>query len=65
MGTLRSAQPPHDRGPREPWNLFVEDLPSFWRLFYAVVRDRGERSVVVVEIVDYRTYDGWVRRRGR
>jgi len=46
-------------------NLFVEDLPSFWRLLYTVVRDRGERYVVVVEIVDHRTYDGWFRRRNR
>ena len=46
-------------------NLFVEDLPSFWRLLYTVVRDRGERYIVVVEIVDRRTYDRWFRRRGR
>ncbi len=46
-------------------NLFVEDLPSFWRLLYTVVRDRGERYIVVVEIVDHRTYDGWFRRRNR
>ena len=31
-------------------NLFVEDLSSFWELLYTVVRDRGERYVVVVEI---------------
>jgi hypothetical protein len=46
-------------------NLFVEDLPSFWRLLYSIVRDRGERYIVVVEIVDHRTYDGWFRGRGR
>ena len=46
-------------------NLFVEDLPSFWRLLYTVVRDRGERYVVVVEIVDHQTYDGWFHRRSR
>ena len=44
-------------------NLFVEDLPSFWRLFYTIVRDRGERYMVLVEIVDHRTYDRWFRRR--
>ena len=38
-------------------NLFVEDLPSFWRLLYTIVRNRGERYIVVVEIVDHRTYD--------
>ena len=42
-------------------NLFVEDLPSFWRLLYTIVRDRGERYIVIVEIVDHRTYDGWFR----
>jgi hypothetical protein len=46
-------------------NLFVEDLPSFWRLLYAVVRNRAERYIVIVEIVDHRTYDGWFRRRNR
>ena len=46
-------------------NLFVEDLPSFCRLLYTIVRDRGERHIVVVEIVDHRTYDGWFRGRGR
>jgi len=46
-------------------NLFVEDLPSFWRLLYTIVRDRGERHIVVVEIVDHRTYDGWSRSRSR
>src|SRR5881628_419680 len=46
-------------------NLFVEDLPSFWRLRYTIVRDRGERYIVVVEIVDHPTYDGWFRGRHR
>ena len=46
-------------------NLFVEDLPSFWRLLYSIVRDRGERYIVIVEIVDHRAYDGWFRGRGR
>ncbi len=46
-------------------DLFVEDLPSFWRLLYTVVRDRGERHIVVVEVVDHRTYDGWFRGRNR
>jgi len=46
-------------------NLFVEDLPSFWRVLYSIVRDRGERYIVIVEIVDHRTYDGWFRGRGR
>jgi len=46
-------------------NLFVEDLPSFWRLLYTIVRDRGERYVVIVEIVDHRAYDRWFSGRGR
>lgn len=40
-------------------NLYVEDLPSFWRLLYTIVRDRGERYIVVVEIVDHETYSRW------
>jgi hypothetical protein len=46
-------------------NLFVEDLASFWRLLYTIVRDRGARYIVVVEIVDRETYDRWFRSRGR
>jgi hypothetical protein len=46
-------------------NLFVEDFPSFWRLLYTIVRDRGARYIVVVEIVDHGTYDRWFRSRGR
>ena len=45
-------------------NLFVEDLPSFWRLLYTIVRDRAERYIVVVEIVDHRTYSRWFPGRG-
>ena len=46
-------------------NLFVEDLPSFWRLLCTIVRDRGERYLVVVGIVDHRAYDRWFPGRGR
>jgi len=46
-------------------NLFVEDLPSFWRLLYTIVRDRGVRHIVIVEIVDHEMYDGWFGRRDR
>ena len=46
-------------------NLFVEALPSFWRLLYTIVRDRGERYIVVVEIVDHKAYDRWFPGRGR
>lgn len=40
-------------------NLYVEDLPSFWRLLYTIVRDRGERYIVVIEIAGHATYNGW------
>ena len=40
-------------------NLYVEDLPSFWRLLYTVVRVEGERILVVLEIVDHRAYSRW------
>lgn len=40
-------------------NLYVEDLPSFWRLLYTVVRADGERILVVLEIVDHRAYSRW------
>ncbi len=46
-------------------NMYVEDLPSFWRLLYTVVRDRGERYVVLIEIVDHATYSKWFPGRGR
>lgn len=46
-------------------NLYVEDLPFFWRLLYTIVRDRSERYIVVVEIVDHGTYNRWFRGGGR
>lgn len=46
-------------------NLFTEDLPSFWRLLYTIVRDRGDRYIVVVEVVDHGTYNKWFPGRGR
>lgn len=46
-------------------NLYVEDLPSFWRFLYTVSRDRGERYVVVVRIVDHATYSKWFPGRRR
>ena len=46
-------------------NLYVEDLPSFWRLLYSIVRDRGERYLVIVEIVDHKTYSKWFPGHGR
>jgi len=43
-------------------NLYVEDLPSFWRLLYTVNRERGNLYVFIVEIVDHRAYSKWFRR---
>lgn len=40
-------------------NLYVEDLPSFWRLLYTIVRSSGKRYVVILAIVDHRTYSRW------
>lgn len=42
-------------------NLYVEDLPSFWRMLYTVNRARGDLYVFIVEIVDHRTYSKWFR----
>ncbi len=46
-------------------NLYVEDLPGFWRLLYTIGRRRADRYVTVVAIVDHRTYSRWFRRRHR
>ena len=46
-------------------NLYVEDLPSFWRLLYTIVRREGRRVIVVVEIVNHREYSKWFPGRRR
>jgi hypothetical protein len=46
-------------------NLYVGDLPSFWRLLYTVVHIGEERHIVVLEIVDHPTYDKWFPGRRR
>lgn len=40
-------------------NLYVEDLPDFWRLLYTIVRVGAQRHIVVVELVDHEAYDEW------
>lgn len=40
-------------------NLYVEDLPDFWRLLYTIVKKGGERFVVVLRIVDHSAYSRW------
>ena len=46
-------------------NLYVEDLPDFWRLLYTVVKSEGRRIIVVVEIVNHKNYSRWFPGRGR
>jgi hypothetical protein len=46
-------------------NLFVEDLPSFWRLLCSIVHEGSDRTIVILEIVDHRRYDRWFPGRGR
>lgn len=46
-------------------NLYVEDLPNFWRLLYTVSNRNQNRFVVVVEIVSHQQYDKWFPNRGR
>jgi hypothetical protein len=46
-------------------NLYVEDLPNFWRLLYTVVKQSGQRTIVVVEIVGHREYSRWFPGRRR
>ena len=44
-------------------NLYVEDLPSFWRLLYTIVRIKGRPAIVIIEIVDHPQYTKWFRGR--
>lgn len=44
-------------------NLYVEDLPAFWRLLYTVGRHRQQRYVTVVAIIDHGAYTRLFRRR--
>jgi hypothetical protein len=40
-------------------NLYVEDMPDFWRLLYTIARRNGKPFVVIIEIVDHRKYSRW------
>jgi hypothetical protein len=40
-------------------NLYAEDLPDFWRMLYTVVKRNGVRTIVVVEVVNRKTYSRW------
>lgn len=46
-------------------NLYVEDLPSFWRLLYTIVNLGGERVIVVIEIASHKEYSRWFPGRHR
>lgn len=62
----RDSIPKHFRLEYGAENLYVEDLPSFWRFLYTVVHVGEERHIVVLEIVDHAKYDTWFpgRRKG-
>jgi len=40
-------------------NLYVCDLPSYWRLLCTIVRVGNKPSIVVVEVVNHDTYNKW------
>ncbi len=42
-------------------NLYVSDLPNFWRLLYTIAREGTTRYVIVLEIVDHDGYNKWFR----
>lgn len=46
-------------------NLYVEDLPDFWRLLYTIVKSEGRRVIVVLEIVNHKDYSRWFPGRRR
>lgn len=46
-------------------NMYVEDLPGFWRLLYSIAHAGPDRFVIVLEIVDHPAYDRWFPGRGR
>jgi hypothetical protein len=46
-------------------NLYVEDLPDFWRLLYTVVKSEGRRVIIILEVVSHREYDRWFPGRRR
>lgn len=46
-------------------NLYVEDLPDFWRLLYTIVKSEGRRVIMILEIVSHKDYDRWFPSRRR
>ena len=46
-------------------NLYVEDLPGFWRMLYSVAKSAGQRYVIVLTIVSHRDHSRWFPGRQR
>ena len=46
-------------------NLYVEDLPAFWRLLYTIARTAGVPRVTVLRVVNHHTYSRWFPGRRR
>jgi hypothetical protein len=46
-------------------NLYVEDLPDFWRMLYTIVKQNAMRTIVIVEIVSHKDYNRWFPGRRR
>ncbi len=52
-----------DRIPREykqryyACNLFIADLPDFWRMLYTLESDEIEIIAFVLDIIDHKEYD--------
>lgn len=61
----KSAIPRGLRARYDLGNLYVEDLPSFWRLLYTIVNRGGRRVIVVIEIVSHQEYGRWFPGRRR
>jgi len=40
-------------------NLYVEDLPDFWRMLYTVAKSSGRRYVIILAIVNHADYSRW------
>jgi len=46
-------------------NLYVEDLPDFWRMLYSIAKSAGQRYVIVLTIVNHKDYSRWFPGRHR
>jgi len=55
----KSAIPKALRARYDLTNLYVEDLPGFWRLLHTVAKVDSRRVIIVVEIVGHKAYSQW------